>query len=67
MLQVIQNELTGTFSVFEVVRTGTSLRGESLTQPMTEADALEALEDLHIMACSVQQEQYNSQECEFDR
>jgi hypothetical protein len=67
MLQVIQNELTGTYSVFNVVSTGTSVRGESLTQPMTEADALEVLEDLHIMACSVQQEQYNSQECEFDR
>lgn len=67
MLRVIQNELTGTFSVFNVVNTGTSVRGESITQPMTEAEALEALGDLHIMACSVQQEQYNSQECEFDR
>ena len=67
MLQVIQNELTGTFSVFEVVRTGTSVRAESLTQPMTEAEALEALEDLQIMAEGAALEQYNSQESEFDR
>jgi len=67
MLQVIQNELTGTFSVFEVVRTGTSFRAESLTQPMTEAEALEALEDLQIMAEGAALEQYNSQESEFDR
>jgi hypothetical protein len=67
MLQVIQNELTGTFSVFEVIRTGTSVRAESLTQPMTEAEALEALEDLQIMAEGAALEQYNSQESEFDR
>ena len=67
MLRVIQNEVTGTFSVFEVVGTGTSFRAESVTQPMTEADALEALGDLYIVACGVSEEQYNSQECEFDR
>ena len=67
MYQVFQNESTGTFSVFEVIRTGNSVRGESVTSPMTESEAMIAMEDLQALAEAAAYDLYNSQECEFDR